>query len=87
MAHVHKWLFKAGTLYFFFVEDEDEDEEDWPGAGGRLQAPTRGHVMRMRMRMRRTGPEPADAYGHPTGKDPSIAEAFFRLASLSKPSY
>ena len=20
---------------------EDEDEEDWPGAGGRLQAPTR----------------------------------------------
>ena len=21
---------------------EDEDEEDWPGAGGRLQAPTRG---------------------------------------------
>ena len=24
------------------TEDEDEDEEDWPGAGGRLQAPTRG---------------------------------------------
>ena len=26
----------------FYAEDEDEDEEDWPGAGGRLQAPTRG---------------------------------------------
>jgi hypothetical protein len=24
--------------------DEDEDEEDWPGAGGRLRAPNRGHV-------------------------------------------
>ena len=23
---------------------EDEDEEDWPGAGGRLQAPTRGQL-------------------------------------------
>ena len=25
-------------------EDEYEDEEDWPGAGGRLQAPTRGQL-------------------------------------------
>ena len=30
----------------------------------RLEKVSRG---RLRMRMRRTGPEPADAYGHPTG--------------------
>ena len=31
-------------------EDEDEDEEDWPGAGGYLQAPTRGQYTRREIR-------------------------------------
>ena len=26
------------------IYEDEEDEEDWPGAGGRLRAPNRGHV-------------------------------------------
>ena len=34
----------TNAFHRHFKRCEDEDEEDWPGAGGRLQAPTRGHV-------------------------------------------
>ena len=45
---------------------EDEDEEDWPGAGDRLQAPTRGQYTLG------VGPAVADAHDPSRNPEPFV---------------